>query len=269
MRHENYTDKTADVKIEKIMIPVGNQNEGGKLELVSLDELLKNPEQFMSTPMKGKIKTDSLFAKRDTHVLVSAQHAFLPVPKEGKATFWPVIFNYQSTKKNPAVLAILVTRQGTSMTIIDNNRDTVTGGDSWGQRLYFNQSGIARGLVSLEQYHAVRRRLDELLAAEGAVIADTFTCPHHPDFGSPCPCRKPGTALYERAAIVHELDLSRCLYIGDPSRDLAPAVTFGGRGALVQSRATSDEDVAFADATRMAVVPSLLEAVCKLLAPVS
>jgi histidinol-phosphate phosphatase family protein len=132
-----------------------------------------------------------------------------------------------------------------------------------------NQSGIARGLVSLEQYHAVRRRLDELLAAEGAVLADTFTCPHHPDFGSPCPCRKPGTAMYERAAIVHELDLSRCLYIGDRSRDLAAAITFGGRGALVQSRATSDEDVAFADATRMAVVPTLLEAVGKLLAPVS
>ncbi|MEO8624976.1 MAG: HAD family hydrolase [bacterium] len=132
-----------------------------------------------------------------------------------------------------------------------------------------NQSGIARGLVSLEQYRAVRRRLDELLAAEGAVIADTFTCPHHPDFGSPCPCRKPGTALYERAAIVHELDLSRCLYIGDRSRDLVAAVSFGGRGSLVQSRATADEDIAFADATRMAVVPSLLEAVCKLLAPVS
>jgi histidinol-phosphate phosphatase family protein len=132
-----------------------------------------------------------------------------------------------------------------------------------------NQSGIARGVVSLTQYHAVRRRLDELLAAEGAVLADTFTCPHHPDFGSPCACRKPGTALYERAAVVHELDLSRCLYVGDRSRDVVPALTFGGRGVLVQSRATSDDDVAYADAARMAVVPSLIEAVSLLLAPVS
>jgi len=59
-----------------------------------------------------------------------------------------VIFNYQSTKKNPAVLAILVTRQGTSMTIIDNDRDTVTGGDSWGQRLYFNQAGEKAPLIA-------------------------------------------------------------------------------------------------------------------------
>jgi hypothetical protein len=147
MRYENFTDKTADVKIDKILIPVGNQH-GSDLELVSLKELLENPGQYLSHADKGKIKNDSLLAKRDTHVLVSAQHAFLPVPKEGKATFWPVIFNYQSSFKQPAVLTILVTRQGTSMTIIDNTRDTVTGGDSWGQRLYFNQNGMKAPLIA-------------------------------------------------------------------------------------------------------------------------
>jgi hypothetical protein len=148
MRYENFADKTADIKIDKILVPVGNQTEAGKLELVTLEELLRNPEQYMSTHDKGKIKNATLLAKRDTHVLVSAQHAFLPVPKEGQAKFWPVIFNYQSTKKNPAVLAILVTRQGTSITIIDNDRDTVTGGDSWGQRLYFNQHGEKAPLIA-------------------------------------------------------------------------------------------------------------------------
>ena len=147
MRHDNFTDKTADVRIDKILIPVGNHQEG-ELHLVTLKELLESPGQFMSTHDKGKIKGNSLLAKRDTHALVSAQHAFLPVPKEGKATFWPVIFNYQSTKKNPAVLTILVTRQGTSMTIIDNARDTVSGGDSWGQRLYFNKNGEKAPLIA-------------------------------------------------------------------------------------------------------------------------
>jgi hypothetical protein len=45
------------------------------------------------------------------------------------------------------VLAILVTRQGTSMTIIDNARDTVTG-ESWGQRLYFNNGGKRSPLIA-------------------------------------------------------------------------------------------------------------------------
>lgn len=130
-----------------------------------------------------------------------------------------------------------------------------------------NQSGIARGLISLAQYHAVRRRLDELLTAEGAMLTDTFTCPHHPDFGSPCACRKPNTGLFERAALVHELDLSRCLYIGDKARDVTPALKFGGRGVLVHSRYTADEDVAQADAASIRVVASLSEAVALLLAP--
>jgi hypothetical protein len=147
MRHDNFTDKTADVRIDRILIPVGN-HDGDKLHLVTLKELLESPGQFMSTHDKGKIKGGSLLARRDTHALVSAQHAFLPVPNEGKATFWPVIFNYQSSKKNPAVLTILVTRQGTSMTIIDNARDTVTGGNSWGQRLYFNKNGEKAPLIA-------------------------------------------------------------------------------------------------------------------------
>ena len=146
MRYDDFTDKTADIKIDKIVIPVGNQRENGQLELVSLKELLESPEQYMSTSGKGTINKGTLLAKRDTHVLVSAQHAFLPVPKEGKATFWPVIFNYQSTKKNPAVLAILVTRQGTSMTIIDNNRDSI--GNDWGQRLFFNSGGKKAPLIA-------------------------------------------------------------------------------------------------------------------------
>ncbi len=148
LRHDNFTDKTADVKMDKILIPVGNQAPNGQLALISLAELLKDPTPYLSNADKGKIKGGTLWAKRDSHALVSAQHAFLPVPKEGQATFWPVIFNYQSTKKNPAVLTILVTRQGTSITIIDNNRDTVSGGDSWGQRLYFNQGGEKAPLIA-------------------------------------------------------------------------------------------------------------------------
>src|SRR6478609_9481920 len=69
MRYENFSDKTADLKIDKIIIPVGNQRENGKLELISLKELLESPEQYMSTRDKGKFKGGTLLAKRDTHVL--------------------------------------------------------------------------------------------------------------------------------------------------------------------------------------------------------
>ncbi len=54
-----------------------------------------------------------------------------------------------------------------------------------------NQSGIARGYLSVAEYEAVAKRLDELLAARGARIDATYYCPHHPDFGGNCDCRKP------------------------------------------------------------------------------
>jgi histidinol-phosphate phosphatase family protein len=132
-----------------------------------------------------------------------------------------------------------------------------------------NQSGIARGIISLTQYHAVRHRLDELLAAEGATLLDTFACPHDPELHGACGCRKPATGLFERAAEVHDLDLSQCLYIGDRTRDVSPANVFGGRSALVVSGTTSEDDLAQMGSMNIPVVPSLADAVSLLLAPAS
>jgi len=145
IRNDNFADKTGDVRLDKIWIPVGNQR-GSQLRTVSLREVLAHPERYLSLPRRGRIAGGSLLAERDTHALVSAQHAFLPVPRDGKATFYPVVFNYQSSAQNPAVLTILVTRQGTSMTIIDNSRDRLDG--SWGQRLYFNHDGQKAPLIA-------------------------------------------------------------------------------------------------------------------------
>jgi D-glycero-D-manno-heptose 1,7-bisphosphate phosphatase len=130
-----------------------------------------------------------------------------------------------------------------------------------------NQSGIARGIISLAQYRAVRQRIDELLRAEGAELLDSFACPHHPDLTGPCACRKPGLALYQRAAGLYSWDLSRCVFIGDKHRDVAPAQAFGARAWLVRSGVTPDSDIPLAQAAGGRVVASLAEAVDELLAP--
>lgn len=106
-----------------------------------------------------------------------------------------------------------------------------------------NQSGIARGILSEEDYASVRARLDDLLGERDAFVDATYHCPHHPDFTGPCECRKPGTALFDQA--VHELNLSpaQCTFIGDRWRDIAPALAFGGRGILVPSPATPPADL--------------------------
>jgi len=141
LRFPNFADRTADVRLDRIFLRVGNERKGGEEKVISLRDLLADPGRFLSFPSAGGVRTGSLLAPRDTHALVSAQAAFLPVPGQGKATFHPVIFNYQSTAGNPAVLTILITRQGASLTVVDNARDTVSGGASWGQRLFFNSGG--------------------------------------------------------------------------------------------------------------------------------
>ena len=140
LRFPNFADRTADVKLDQIWVRTGNQRDGAGEEVVTLRDLLASPARYLSLPGHGAIRGGTLLAPRDSHALVSAQAAFLPVPHGARATFHPVIFNYQSTAGHPAVLSILVTRQGTSMSIVDNGRDQL-GTGSWGQRLFFNAGG--------------------------------------------------------------------------------------------------------------------------------
>ena len=98
-----------------------------------------------------------------------------------------------------------------------------------------NQSGIARGLYSLEDYRAVARRVDEVLAQEGVLPDATYFCPHHPDHSGPCSCRKPATGMYRQAARELDLDLGQSYFIGDRVKDVLPALALGGKGILVRS----------------------------------
>ena len=124
-----------------------------------------------------------------------------------------------------------------------------------------NQSGIARGWLTAEDYGRVRARVDELVAAAGARIDDSYMCPHHPDITGPCDCRKPGIALYAQAIAEHGLDPDRSLFVGDRWRDVAPAAPLGGLGILLDAASTPPADVERARAGRIPIVASLGEAV--------
>ena len=76
------------------------------------------------------------------------------------------------------------------------------------------------GPLTEDQYVATERRLDALLEAAGARLDAHYHCPRHPDFGGPCPCRKPGPALFQRAAADLGIDLTASWWIGDRLRDV-------------------------------------------------
>ncbi|OGQ13489.1 MAG: hypothetical protein A2138_16865 [Deltaproteobacteria bacterium RBG_16_71_12] len=158
LRHPSFTDKTGDVPADKLWVKVGNQGaKDGKTSVVPLTEVLKNLTEYLSDPASVK-GSGNLLAKRDTHFLVSAQHVFVPLPAEGKAEFNPVLFNYQSSQGAPAVLTLLVTRQGTSVTVVENREEDAPQ-QAWGQQLYFNHAG-QETLFTAERRSAVKARID-------------------------------------------------------------------------------------------------------------
>jgi D-glycero-D-manno-heptose 1,7-bisphosphate phosphatase len=124
--------------------------------------------------------------------------------------------------------------------------------------LVTNQSGIARGYYSLEDYEAVASRLDDLLAGHGIRLDDSRFCPHHPEFTGECLCRKPSTGMHREASDLLGLDPSLSYFVGDKIRDLLPALELGGEGILVRTGHGRREEEGLSSA--FAVVDDLLEA---------
>jgi histidinol-phosphate phosphatase family protein len=129
-----------------------------------------------------------------------------------------------------------------------------------------NQSGIARGMFTVEQYYETEKRLDDLLAASGARIDATYFCPDHPDFTASSSCRKPSTQLFERAASEHSLDMTSPAFVGDRWRDIEVYHSLGGSPVLISGPNTPPDDIERAATERVAIVTALTEAVDLLLA---
>ncbi len=101
--------------------------------------------------------------------------------------------------------------------------------------LVTNQSGIAKGMYSVDDYGRVAARLVEVLDAAGVPLDATYFCPHHPDEGPPCPCRKPATGMHRDAHRDLGVDLAASWYVGDKVSDVLPALELGGQGILVRT----------------------------------
>lgn len=134
----------------------------------------------------------------------------------------------------------------------------------WPVIVVTNQSGIARGLLTEDDYSNVRARVDDLLAERGAYVNAHYHCPHHPDFSGPCICRKPEHGLFDQAVAEHAINPSMSVFVGDRWRDIEPAAFYGARGVLVPSESTPPEDLARAHA-EMQVARTLAEAVNSIL----
>ncbi len=104
-----------------------------------------------------------------------------------------------------------------------------------------NQSGIARGYYSEDDYIKIDRWMKEDLKAKEVSIAASYYCPHHPNaivkmYRYECGCRKPGTELFWRAQRDFNIDMSKSFAIGDKERDLEICKEAPVKGILMKDK---------------------------------
>jgi D-glycero-D-manno-heptose 1,7-bisphosphate phosphatase len=96
-----------------------------------------------------------------------------------------------------------------------------------------NQSGVARGLLSVATLAAIHARLHDALSKRGVALDALSYCPHHPD--DHCGCRKPQPGML--LTVMQQLDIppGESVLIGDSLRDIAAGRAAGCRTILVRT----------------------------------
>ncbi|WP_028024321.1 D-glycero-beta-D-manno-heptose 1,7-bisphosphate 7-phosphatase [Enterovibrio calviensis] len=94
--------------------------------------------------------------------------------------------------------------------------------------LVTNQSGIARGYYSEDDFLSLTEWMDWNFADKGVEFDGIYYCPHHPEHGDEkykidCECRKPKPGMFLSARDYLGIDMSQSVMIGDKADDMRAA----------------------------------------------
>tara|TARA_Y100000589_G_C27196071_1_gene646864 strand:- start:954 stop:1574 length:621 start_codon:yes stop_codon:yes gene_type:complete len=125
-----------------------------------------------------------------------------------------------------------------------------------------NQSGIARGLYTENDFAQLSQKMLRHLQENGIKILNLFYCPHHPSgivkkYTCECDCRKPQPGMLIRAAEVHGIELKKSILIGDKPSDIIAARNAGVHYAYHVQSENKESNVTIKEADRS--FPSLLD----------
>jgi D-glycero-D-manno-heptose 1,7-bisphosphate phosphatase len=96
-----------------------------------------------------------------------------------------------------------------------------------------NQSGIGRGLFTMEDLNQIHAKFQHALARVGGHVDGIFFCPHLP--GAGCECRKPAPGLLRSISLRFALPLTKIPFIGDTKRDVEAALAARAKPVLVRT----------------------------------
>lgn len=94
--------------------------------------------------------------------------------------------------------------------------------------LVTNQSGIARGYFSEEQFLQLTEWMDWSLAEQDVDLDGIYYCPHHPEgkgeYKEDCDCRKPKPGMLLQAIKELKIDPTQSIMVGDKVEDLKAGI---------------------------------------------
>lgn len=104
--------------------------------------------------------------------------------------------------------------------LIPGVADALARARALGYRLFIltNQSGIGRGMYTLDDVHRCNDRMDELLGLPRPIFDDICIAPEAPD--QPSPYRKPSPRFIVETIARHGLDPAQCWMVGDRQADV-------------------------------------------------
>lgn len=105
-----------------------------------------------------------------------------------------------------------------------------------------NQSGIARGYYSEEDFRHLSDWMVEHFKTFGIDITRIYHCPHHEEISGACDCRKPEPGMFLNAMNDYGIDMPSSVMIGDNERDITAARRAGvGTNILLSADAATSE----------------------------
>jgi D-glycero-D-manno-heptose 1,7-bisphosphate phosphatase len=99
--------------------------------------------------------------------------------------------------------------------------------------LFTNQSGIGRGLHTIEDTLRVNARMEELIGLPRPVFAGVCIAPESPD--QPVVYRKPSPRFILEMIAQHALDPAQCWMVGDSAADINAGLAANVKVAVVRT----------------------------------